>query len=119
MRAPRRRLPAAAGILGVLHAASFAPWPLWWLQILSLALALRLMLTAGRESPGRAALVAFAFGLGHYVAGLCWLYISMNRYGGMPAPLAAAAVIAFSAYLALFTAMAIALAHAARRTQAL
>ena len=117
MRAPRRRLPAAAGILGVLHAASFAPWPLWWLQILSLALALRLMLTAGRESPGRAALVAFAFGLGHYVAGLCWLYISMNRYGGMPAPLAAAAVIAFSAYLALFTASAIALAHAARRTQ--
>ena len=117
MRAALWRLPAAAGILGALHAASFAPWPLWWLQISSLALALRLMLSAGQGGVRRGALVAFGFGLGHYLAGLCWLYISMNRYGGMPAPLAATAVLAFSAYLALFTALAIALAQAARRTQ--
>ncbi len=116
MRLTQWRAPVAAGIVGALHAASFAPWPLWWLQILTLALALRMVLSAGRDGVRRAAVVAFAFGVGHYTAGLCWLFISMNRYGGMPAPLAAAAVLAFSAYLAVFTASAAALAQAARRS---
>lgn len=106
---------AAAGLLGACHAAAFAPWPAWWLQLLCLALGLRLVLAAAARSALRAALTAFFFGLGHFALGLCWLHISMHRYGGMPWLLAALAVLLFAAYLALFPAAAIALAGAVGR----
>ncbi len=49
---------------------------------------------------------AFAFGMGWFGIGLAWLYTSMHDFGGMPAPLAAAAVVLFAAYLSLFPALA-------------
>lgn len=100
------RAAAAAG-LGVLHAASFAP-PVgaWWLQILSLS-GLFLLARAGRAG---GLLAVFCFGIGWFAAGLSWLHTSMHVYGGMPSAMAAAAVLAFSIYLALFPAFALWLA---------
>jgi apolipoprotein N-acyltransferase len=121
VRAPAGWAGLAAGLLGVLHAASFTPLDAWWLQLITLALALRLAIGVAAKPPlgtGRGwrdrawtgpAVVLFAFGLGHYGAGLCWLHISMHRFGGMPWALAALAVLAFAAYLALFQAAAMAL----------
>ncbi|MBN9427884.1 MAG: apolipoprotein N-acyltransferase [Burkholderiales bacterium] len=83
---------------GALQAAAFAPFDAWWLQLAALAVLPLLIMHA----PARAALSGFAFGLGWFLAGVSWLYISMHRYGGMPAPLAGLALLAFAAYLALF-----------------
>ncbi|MCO5108950.1 MAG: apolipoprotein N-acyltransferase [Burkholderiaceae bacterium] len=103
----------AALVAGILHAASFAPIGTWWLQTATLAALAALVLRAhARDAAGaaRGAALGMAFGLGWFVAGVAWLYVSMHRYGGMPAPIAALALLLFGAYLALFPATACALA---------
>ncbi len=117
---PRRLASGAlaALIAGVAHAASFAPAGAWWLQVAALAALVALVLLAvdrDDAGPKRAAALGFAFGLGWFVAGVAWLYVSMHRYGGMPAPLAALALLLFGAYLALFPAAACAFAARALR----
>jgi apolipoprotein N-acyltransferase len=46
---------------------------------------------------------------------VAWLFISMHRYGGMPAPMAAAALALFALYLGLFAAASLAVAGPALR----
>lgn len=95
--------------LGALHACSFAPWTLPWLQVI--ALAALFALAARSTSAKKAALLGFAFGMGWFGVGISWVYISMHVYGLMPAALAAAATAAFCAYLAVYPALALGLAH--------
>ena len=60
----------------------------------------------------RGAGLGLLFGLGWFTGGLWWLYISMAVYGGMPPALAGGAVLLFSAYLAIYPALACAVAAA-------
>jgi apolipoprotein N-acyltransferase len=55
-----------------------------------------------------AALYGWAFGTGWLSAGTWWLFISMHRYGQLPAPLAGAAVVLLAAALSLYLALALA-----------
>ncbi len=80
------------GFLGILNGQ-----PLWWLQILSLALLGRVLLGAG--SARRAALLGWLFATSWLVGTFWWLFISMHTYGGLAAPLAALAVLALAAFL--------------------
>ena len=105
----RRLSPLFALLLGAVHACSFAPWNLPWLQVL--ALAALFALAARATSAKRAALLGFAFGMGWFGVGISWVYISMHVYGLMPALLAGAATAAFCAYLAAYPALALGLAH--------
>jgi len=121
MRAERARTSAIllAFASGIAHALSLSIAGLWWLQLLSFGLlALLLTTAASTPAPTRAraaflkpAILGFAFGVGWFLAGVSWLFISMHRYGGLPAPLAASALLFFCAYLALFPAAASALAN--------
>ena len=100
--------------LGALHSLSFAigPLPGWalpFVQIFSLSF-LAFYVFASR-TVAQAALGAFLFGLGNFALGLYWLYISMHYYGGMPALMAGAAVMVMAAGMALFYAMASAVAR--------
>jgi apolipoprotein N-acyltransferase len=98
---------AIAAFGGLLHAASFAPLEAWPLQVAGLAL---LLLAVGdRPRPGRAAWLGACFAFAWLASGMWWLYISMHRFGGMPAPLAALAVAVLAAALALYYAGALAL----------
>ena len=90
--------PILSLVAGLAQAASFWPVQAWWLQVLALAALVALVL----RLPQRAFVLGFAFGLGCFVAGVSWLYVSMHRYGGMPAALAALALLLFAAYLASF-----------------
>lgn len=72
----------------------------------ALGLAL-LFLCSGRAASARAcALQALLFGLAAYSAGLFWVWNSIHVYGGVPAPFAAAGVLALALANALFPAAA-------------
>jgi apolipoprotein N-acyltransferase len=93
-----------AASLGLLHAASFAPWGYWWVQLAVLwafAALIQSMMRAGR-SPRLVGLAGTAFGFAWFVAGVGWLFVSMHTYGLMPAPLALLALVLFAIYLGLF-----------------
>lgn len=88
----------------------------WWpLPLLTLAW---LVWRLDAATPMRAALLGLAFGTAWLVAGVWWLFISMHRYGGLPAPLAAAAVLALAAALSLYLALACAAYARWRRARA-
>lgn len=105
----KRRLPAATA-LGALTVAGFAPVGVFPLPLATLAL---LFLLWRRSASARqAALLGFAWGLGFFLTGVSWVYVSLHQVGGMAAPLAAVATLLFCACLALFPALA---AYAFRR----
>ena len=93
---------------GAANTLSFAPTPHGgWLELAIFTFFFAwLTRTTGWKS---AALTGGAFGFGNFVTGVWWLYVSMHFYGGMAAPLAAAAVALFSLYLAVYPALAAAL----------
>ena len=96
-------LVAALGAVQTLASADGALWPLQMLAIAVLAA------FVGRAAPGRAAVFGEVFGTAWICAGTWWLFISMHRYGGLPAWLAALAVLALAAFLSLYLAAAMAL----------
>ena len=112
-RAPRW---ATLGLVaaGAVHALSFAPGPLpsWSLalvQIITLAYLAHATLQA--PSLGRSLLRGWLFNFASYSLGLYWIFVSLHYYGGLAAPLAVAGVLALSAFIALFPAVACMLAR--------
>jgi apolipoprotein N-acyltransferase len=93
-----------AALGGGVAAAGFAPLGIFPLPILSLALLFWLWGQAA--SPRISAWVGFSFGLGLFGAGVGWIYVALHDYGYMPMPLALLATSLFSAFLALFPALA-------------
>ena len=88
----------AAAVLG------FSPVDFFPATLTALAVLVHLWMRA--PSPHAAFRLGFFFGLGLYGAGVSWVYVSLNRFGAMPMPLAAAATLGFCAFLALFPALA-------------
>jgi apolipoprotein N-acyltransferase len=102
-----------AAIAGGLSLFTFAPFGSWPLQFPLLAF---LFYQVGMAtSVRRATLIGWAFGFGWSVAGMHWLYIAMNRFGGLAAPLAAIAIVLLGAYMGLFGAFATGVAAWLRR----
>lgn len=93
-----------AFVLGALTVLGFAPFSLFPLPVFTLALLMRLWTL--HSLPRRAAWLGFAFGMGLFLGGVSWVYISLHDFGAMPAALAAAATLLFCLYLALFPALA-------------
>jgi len=111
------RLPNWAGLClallaGAAQALSFAPFELWWLEVLAVGGLVALIANA---RPGTAGLRGWAFGFGWLTTGLWWLYISLHRYGNLPAWLSVIAVVALAALLSLYYALAAALWARTRR----
>ena len=94
--------------LGLLHAASFAPWGSWWAHLAVLGGFAALLRWSMRHTASAApvALVGLWFGFGWFIAGVGWLFVSMHTYGHMPAVLALLALALFALYLGLFPAVA-------------
>ncbi len=66
---------------------SFAPFSLWWLAPLFLAVMLLVMEGASRRERS---LRGFWFGFGMFTTGTYWLYISVHDFGGVIPPIAVA-----------------------------
>ncbi len=104
----RVRLPApletvAVAGLGALQTLAFVHTAAWPLCLAALAF---LVWRLDASSPRRAAGLGWVYGTAWLCAGTWWLFISMHRYGGLPAPMAAAAVLALAALLSLYLAAA-------------
>jgi apolipoprotein N-acyltransferase len=94
-----------AALLGALHSVPFVHTGLWWLQMLVVA---ALAWRAAAVTPGRAAALGLVFGSAWLAAGTWWLFISLHRYGGLPAWLSVLAVALLCAFLSLYLALALA-----------
>jgi apolipoprotein N-acyltransferase len=95
----------ALGLLGALQTLAFVHTAAWPLPLVATAV---LVAVVSRAPPGRAAMFGWAFGTGWLAAGTWWLFVSMHRYGAIPAPLAAAAVALLAGALSLYLALAMA-----------
>jgi len=93
-----------AFFLGAVTVVGYAPYYMFPLPVVTLAGLFYLWSQAG--TPRAAAGTGFAFGLGLFLFGVSWIYISLHDYGAMPAPLAAIATFLYCAILALFPAAA-------------
>ncbi|MDI6748128.1 MAG: apolipoprotein N-acyltransferase [Rhodocyclaceae bacterium] len=92
-----------AAVLGSVSVAGFAPLELFPLPIIALAGLLRLW--QDTSTPHRAALLGFIWGLGFFLTGVSWVYVSLHDVGGMAAPLAVIATVLFCCWLAVFPAL--------------
>lgn len=102
-------------LAGALHAAAFLPALAAFqpggvtglpalLQTLSLVILLAVLSRARRPLVG--SLLAWGFGLAWLVGGTGWLFVSLHRYGGLPAWLAVLSIVLLSAALSLYLAVA-------------
>lgn len=101
LRIPHSVLAAIGGVFAV---AGFAPWNVFPLPVVSLALLF--FLWNRTDQPRVSAGLGFAFGLGLFGAGTGWIYIALHDFGHMPAALAFLATTLFVALLAAFPALA-------------
>lgn len=88
--------------LGALCVAGFAP--LAWFPLPILGLAGLILIWRKTPAPMTAAMHGFCFGMGLFLCGVSWVYVSLADFGGMPAPLAALATLIFCAILSLYPA---------------
>lgn len=93
-----------AWLAGAATVFGFAPFDVFPVPVVALALLFRLWRHA--DSARSAAWLGFAWGLGCFLAGVSWVYVSLHDVGGMAMPLAVVATLLFCGWLALFPALA-------------
>jgi apolipoprotein N-acyltransferase len=97
-----------AFLLGAAGVAAFAPlgwFPVAWIAFDGLY-ALLCPLAERRGAVAEAAFTGGLFGLGAFLAGVSWIFVSLSTFGGMPVPLAAFSTLVFCAVMALYPALA-------------
>jgi apolipoprotein N-acyltransferase len=99
-RIPPLPLAALAGATGVLGFEPFGFFP-----VLIATLALLIVLWRRAASRRNAAVIGFAFGLGYFLAGVSWVYVSLHDFGAMPGLLAAVLTFLFCCILAVYPAI--------------
>ena len=88
-------------IAGAALPLALAPFDLWPLSLVSVAVLFRVLDDA---RPARAAFLGWAFGVGKYGVGASWIYVSIHDYGPAPMWLAGTLVAVFVMALAWFPA---------------
>lgn len=96
-----------AMLLGALTVFTYAPFYQSWLM--PILLAGWLILLAHEQAPKPAFWNGFFFGFGWFAAGISWVYVSIDQFGGLPFLLSVFIMALLCAYLALFPALAAAL----------
>jgi apolipoprotein N-acyltransferase len=94
-------------LAGALNVFSFAPFHLWPLQIISLALMFLIVIDRHDFTLPRIAMLGWAYGFGGLFCGVSWLIILMTRYNDLPVWLSVIGMGLLATYLALFSAVAI------------
>ncbi len=90
----------AAFLLGALSVAGFAPFHLFFLPILAIA-GLNHLWSENEDG----AWTGFSFGMGLFLFGVSWVYVSLHDFGGMPLPVAVLSTLLFCAFLSIYFAI--------------
>jgi apolipoprotein N-acyltransferase len=98
-RTMRLALAVAAGAFTVV---GFAPAGLYVVPVVTMAILI--LLWRHSAGAGEAACLGLAFGLGLFLGGVSWVYVSLHDFGAMPAVAAAFVTLLFCFYLALYPA---------------
>jgi apolipoprotein N-acyltransferase len=93
-----------SAVLGAVSVLGFAP--VYWFPVPVATLAGLVWLWQRGRSAGQAFVLGLGFGLGYFLTGTSWVYVSMHDFGGMAWPVAGFATAFFCSYLALFPALA-------------
>ena len=89
-------------LAGTLTTLSLAPFDIWPLALLSVAL---LYLGLRETGPKQAAQRGWCYGFGLFASGVSWVYVSIHDFGAASPPLAGLLTFGFVAGLALFFAL--------------
>ncbi|MBS1129416.1 MAG: Apolipoprotein N-acyltransferase [Proteobacteria bacterium] len=102
IRLPERPLHrfGLAALIGAAGVLCFAPFGLFWLAPVIWGALFALLQRA--ESPRQGLLTGLSFGLGFFLCGVSWVYVSLSVFGGMPWWLAGPAAFLFCTVMALF-----------------
>ncbi len=100
---PPAAIYVVAFLLGAILPLAFAPYGQAWLAPLSLAILFHFWLQA--ESPWQAFVIGYLFGLGLFLLGVWWIYLSMHEYGGADPLVAGGLTLLFNATWAFFPAL--------------
>jgi apolipoprotein N-acyltransferase len=87
-------------LMGAATSFAFAPYSIWPIAIISLALLV--VLATRQTSSKRAFCVGWGWGLGFFGLGLSWVHVSIDTFGGVPPIVSVILLSLLSAYLALF-----------------
>ncbi|GGM86239.1 apolipoprotein N-acyltransferase [Shewanella xiamenensis] len=91
-----------AFILGASTALSFAPYSLWIIYPVAMALALWL---SGSLSSKASFFHWLSFGFGCFAVGISWVHVSMDTFGGLPLAASVGLMALLALYLALYPAL--------------
>lgn len=91
-----------AFILGASTALSFAPYSLWIIYPIAMALALW---QSESLSPKASFFHWLSFGFGCFAVGISWVHVSMDTFGGLPLVASVALMALLALYLALYPAL--------------
>lgn len=83
---------------------SYAPFSQAWLV---LPVLIALLFTLRNTTPYMAWRIGFYFGLGWFSAGLSWIYVSIDQFGGLPVLASIAVLAVLFIYLSIFPALAL------------
>lgn len=97
-----RFAPLFAVVLGAITPFSLAPYHIWPLALVTLAIFSELLT---QQCPKQAAIRGWCFGFGLWASGVWWLFVSLHDYGNTPAWLAVLMVAFVAALMASFTAV--------------
>lgn len=90
-------------ILGLCLVLSYAPYSFYGLVFVILPIWL---FTIRDKSPKAAAKQGFIFAFGWFAAGISWVHVSIDQFGGLPLPVSLLLMLLLCMYLALFLALA-------------
>ncbi|MFZ6646211.1 apolipoprotein N-acyltransferase [Undibacterium sp. TJN25] len=99
---------AVAFLAGCVSLLSFAPYNLWPVQILCLALVFHLGWRS--TTVRRALLLGWCYGFAYLYLGVYWLLIALTKFGGMPIWLSAPALALLVAYMAVYSGLVLGIA---------
>ena len=91
-------LPLLFGFLGSVSILGFSPFNLYLFPLFTLLL----FLLINHKNNMHLYMHSISFGLGFFLAGLYWIYISLNIYGQMPSFLAVLSTFLFCLFLSFF-----------------
>ncbi|HLV49226.1 MAG TPA: apolipoprotein N-acyltransferase [Aliidiomarina sp.] len=91
-------------LVGALMLFAYAPFEQGWLA--ALLLTGWLLLLVRSQTPKQAAITGFMFGLGWFGTGVSWIFVSIDRFGGLPIIATLIIMLSLFAYLALYPALA-------------